>query len=295
MEPGGTTVDGDPAEPRLRADCERCFALCCVAPAFAASADFAVDKPAGRPCGHLGVDFRCGIHGALRQRGFAGCAVFDCFGAGQRLSQVTFGGRDWRGDPGVAGAMFAAFPVLRALHELLWYLAEALRLPAADPVRGELTAAREDTARLAAGSPADLVGLDVAAHRRRVNEPLRRAADLARAAAAGGPGPEHRGADLTGRRLRGARLRAASLRGARLLAADLRGADLTGADLTGADLRGADLVGARLAGALFVTQAQLDSARGDATTTLPPGRRRPGHWPRRADAPGDARTRRRPG
>ena len=41
----------------LRADCTRCFALCCVAPAFAASADFAIDKPAGQPCpnptGHL--------------------------------------------------------------------------------------------------------------------------------------------------------------------------------------------------------------------------------------------------
>jgi hypothetical protein len=31
----------------LRADCERCFGLCCVAPAFAASADFAIDKDAG--------------------------------------------------------------------------------------------------------------------------------------------------------------------------------------------------------------------------------------------------------
>ncbi|HEY6597232.1 MAG TPA: pentapeptide repeat-containing protein, partial [Asanoa sp.] len=34
----------------LRADCTRCVGLCCVAPAFSASADFAIDKPAGRPC-----------------------------------------------------------------------------------------------------------------------------------------------------------------------------------------------------------------------------------------------------
>ena len=31
----------------LHADCERCFGLCCVAPAFSAPADFAIDKAAG--------------------------------------------------------------------------------------------------------------------------------------------------------------------------------------------------------------------------------------------------------
>ena len=60
----------------------RCAGLCCVAPAFAASADFAIDKPAGRPCPNLRDDFRCGIHAELRERGFPGCEVFDCFGAG---------------------------------------------------------------------------------------------------------------------------------------------------------------------------------------------------------------------
>ena len=84
---------------RLHADCARCFALCCVAPAFAASADFAIDKPAGQPCPNLLADFRCGIHDHLRERGFPGCTVFDCFGAGQRVAQVSFGGVDWRRAP----------------------------------------------------------------------------------------------------------------------------------------------------------------------------------------------------
>jgi hypothetical protein len=56
----------------LRADCARCFGLCCVAPAFAASADFAIDKPAGQACPNLQGDFGCGIHADLRQQGFRG-------------------------------------------------------------------------------------------------------------------------------------------------------------------------------------------------------------------------------
>src|SRR6188768_3666781 len=91
----------------LKADCSRCFGLCCVAPAFAASADFAIDKPAGSPCPNLQADFRCGIHAELRERGFPGCEVFDCFGAGQQLTQVTFGGRTWREDRALAAQQFA--------------------------------------------------------------------------------------------------------------------------------------------------------------------------------------------
>ncbi|NUT37248.1 MAG: pentapeptide repeat-containing protein, partial [Hamadaea sp.] len=55
-------------------------------------------------------------------------------------------------------------------------------------------------------------------------------------------------------------------------------ADLRGADLIGADMRGARLGGAVLTGALFLTQSQLDAARGDATTRLPEWARRPAHW-----------------
>ncbi len=91
--------DHEAAQAELRGDCQRCFGLCCVALPFAASADFAVGKDAGTPCRNLQDDHRCGIHARLRQTGFTGCTVYDCFGAGQQVSQVTFGGRDWRSGP----------------------------------------------------------------------------------------------------------------------------------------------------------------------------------------------------
>ena len=104
----------------LRADCSRCVGLCCVAPAFTASADFALTKPAGTPCPNLQADFSCGIHTQLRLMGFPGCTGYDCFGAGQRVT-ASFSGQDWL-TPSVAGPMLATFEVVRALHELLWYL-----------------------------------------------------------------------------------------------------------------------------------------------------------------------------
>jgi Pentapeptide repeats (8 copies) len=262
----------------LRADCERCAALCCVAPAFSASTDFAIDKAAGQPCPNLRADFRCSIHDRLRPSGFGGCAAFDCLGAGQKVANGTFGGRDWRSEPGLAAPMFAAFAVMRQLHELLWFLNEALALNPAEPRTGELDRAFSATERLTHSSPDELIALDVGAHRREVNALLLRASEHVRERARA-LGPDLRGADLAGADLRRTDLRGASLRGALLIGADLRNADLSYADLTGADLRGSRLAGTDLTTSLFLTQPQLDSAAGDPRTKIPSRLTRPPHWP----------------
>ena len=239
----------------LCADCSRCFALCCVAPGFAKSADFAFTKPPAKPCRHLQPDFSCGIHVELRQKGFPGCVVYDCFGAGQRVSQSTFGGVSWRERPESAESMFEVFGVMRQLHELLWLLDEAAALKEAAPLREEIAAARLATEQLAQGEPHALQSLNVSAHRDEVNGVLRQASELARAPQCG-----------------------ANLRGASLIGADLRDGRLRGADVTGADLRAANVAGADLMQTLFLSQAQIDAMNGDGATRLPPRARRPAHW-----------------
>ena len=261
----------------LRADCSRCFALCCVAPALARSADFAITKPAGTPCPNLGADFGCTIHADLRRRGFPGCTAYDCFGAGQKVAQETYAGRDWRQAPGTAAQMFTVFGVVRDLQELLWYLTDALARPAAGELHDDLRHALEDTELLTQGSPNALAGLEVDAHRQTVNVLLLRTSELVRAEA-GHAGKDYRGADLVGRDLSGIDLRAANLRGASLIGADLKGANLRAADLIGADLRGADLSGADLGTSLFLTQFQVGGANGDTATRLPASLTRPSHW-----------------
>ncbi|MEU7317180.1 pentapeptide repeat-containing protein [Streptomyces sp. NPDC007083] len=263
----------------LRADCERCAGLCCVALPFTASADFAADKPAGQRCTNLTAENRCSIHAELRDSGFTGCAVFDCYGAGQRVtarSELT---------PGPE--MFAVFRVTRPLHELLWLLTEAEATghgAAARPLIAEIEA-------LVDGDVAQLRGVDVAAWRARVGPVLEQVSERARR---GLGGRDLRRADLVGARLRDGQLHGATLRGALLIAADLRGGDLRRADLLGADLRDADLRGADLTDALFLTQPQLNAAYGDGTTTVPGALTRPAHWPSgsspaRHEAPHQAR------
>jgi hypothetical protein len=189
---------------------------------------------------------------------------------------VTYAGRDWRQAPQTAKQMYDVFPIMRDLHELLWYLTEARALPAAAPVHADLDLARRDLEDLTGSSPETLLAVDVPARRQEANALLLQVSDLLRA---GIPKKkDYRGADLIGARLKGANLRGANLRGAYLIGANLTGADLRQADLIGADLRDADLTGATLLGSIFLIQSQLNAAKGDTTTRLPPSLTRPAHW-----------------
>ena len=237
---------------------------------FSASAGFGVDKPGGRPCLNLLTDDSCRIHATLREDGWPGCTVFECFGAGQQVSQVTYGGTSWREQDNLA-EMAAVLSVMRQLHEMLVHLVEvAGRSPdqAADDVRAEIE-------ELTGADPEALLLADVDALHERVGRLLSEASARVRR-----PWPaaqDRTRADLAGRRLTGDH-RGWSFRGALLIAADLRGADLRDVDLLGADLRDADVRGCDLSSALFLTQPQVNGAIGDRATTLPEGLSRPARW-----------------
>jgi len=147
---------------RFIADCARCAGLCCVAPAFDKGEDFALDKPARQPCPNLDDDFRCEIHDVLAQRGFRGCIAFDCHGAGQRVVQDVFGGRNWRDNPAIASAMFDCFAVMRQLHEWLSLLQSAAALPLDAGQRQMLSALRERLGADRDWSVDDLLGFELA-------------------------------------------------------------------------------------------------------------------------------------
>jgi hypothetical protein len=266
----------------LRPDCASCFALCCVALRFDASTDFAFDKPAGTPCRNLAEDLRCTIHSDLRERGFAGCVTYDCQGAGPKVSQVVFGGRDWRTDARTARWMLVVYPVVRQLHEILAYLVAALDVREAADLHPDVERTIAEIDLLTRGTPEEVLAVDVGARRAAAAPLLARVSELARQPL---PATSHRHADLAGANLRGADLRRHDLTGALLIRADLRDADLRRADLRGADLRDADVRGADLREALFLTGAQLHAATGDLRTRLSDDDQRPAHWFRGGSGP----------
>ncbi len=250
-----------------------------------------MDKAAGQPCKYLQSDCRCSIHESLHQRGLKGCISFDCFGAGQKVSQITYRGMDWKVIPEQADTMFKVFLIMLQLHELLWHLTDALRQPAAASIQRELQALLDQTEQYTLLRPEEMVQINTMEHREKVDVVLLQTSELVRAEARRKhkQSPKQRsqairqkrigrGADLVATDLRKVELQGAYLRGALLIAANLEDVDLSGADLIGADLRDANLAGADLSQSLFLTQFQISSARGNADTRLPEALNRPAHW-----------------
>jgi hypothetical protein len=218
-----------------------------VALPFARGEAFPEDKAAGEPCRNLRADFRCGIHSDLLTLGWRGCVSFDCFGAGQQLTRTFEVTRAGGGGSGVP--LNAVFVVARQLHEIGYLLSDPACAESSYAVAA--AALLDEVLAQVVGPPEEVVAADL--------EGLRaRAGALFAGVAAERGGADHRGALL--------------------MAADLREEDFTDANLLGADLRDADLRGANLARALFVSQPQLNSARGDVRTTLPDRLTAPAQW-----------------
>ena len=267
----------------LRADCDNCFALCCTAFGFQRSADFPIDKPAGTPCG---TSLTTSPAPSTRRCGRGGSGAAPSSTAPVRAStcpRPSTTGSVGVTHPDSRAEMFRVFPIVRRLHEMLWHLAEAQDRAVTPDSAGDAALLAEEIRRsLDAGRPM-LLALDVEPLHARVRDVLVEVSAEVRGRYSAGAddapdGLLRPGADLAGSDLRARSLRGADLRGATLIAADLRGADLSGVDLLGVDLRDARVDGADLSTAVFLTQAQVNAARGDSATLVPDGIDPPSQW-----------------
>lgn len=69
-----------------RADCDRCFGLCCIVMAHLPSNGFPEEKPANSRCRNLTRENRCAVFATLESEGYKVCRAYDCFGAGPMVS-----------------------------------------------------------------------------------------------------------------------------------------------------------------------------------------------------------------
>jgi uncharacterized protein YjbI with pentapeptide repeats len=264
----------------LKSDCTQCFGLCCVALPYGKSSDFPFKKDGGEPCQNLCSDNSCKIHEGLREKGFRGCVSYECFGAGQHVSQTIYKGLDWRENSERASEIFEVFPIVQQLHEMLLYLNQALNLRETQSFHSVLQRLYNETLHLTERTPEEILQIDIVSHRSKVNQVLLETSEVYRKELTKKRKEKlkRKGLDFVGLNLKGADLQGVNFRGTLLIAANLSHADLRKADFIGADLRDADLSHANLSGAIFLTQSQINSARGNTHTKIPNFLDRPTHW-----------------
>lgn len=269
----------------LVSDCKNCFGLCCTALFFSACDGFPQNKEAGKPCINLKDDFSCKVHNNLRKKGLKGCTSYECFGSGQKTAQVTCKGVSWRDNPESASKMYDAFLIIRQLHEMLWYLTQSYTLQHDEKIKSNIGNLIDETIELTMADIDIIFNIDIESHRNKVNRFLKDTSEMVRKKARNSLNKSSvkskkqiHGKEFFGKNLTKADLCGADLRGALLIAANLSYTDLNGADFIGADLRDADFSGADLSKSIFLTQAQINSAKGNPHTKLPPMIKKPSHW-----------------
>lgn len=272
-------------EKDLKIDCKDCFGFCCVALYFSKCDGFPNDKEAGKPCNNLNKDFTCKVHNNLRNKGLKGCTIYDCFGAGQKVAQITYANENWIDNHKLKNEMFEAFLVMRNLHEMMWYLKCALENKYTKSLYTNIKETLDETIRLTNLSAKELLNVDVDSHRSKVNDLLKKSSELiiskymeTNKKHSKGKKSLNRGFDFIGKDLRNYNLIGADFKGSLLIAADISNTNLKGANFIGADLRDANLCGADLSDSVFVTQIQVNSAKGDSKTILPKNIDRPSYW-----------------
>jgi len=278
-----TTTNADVEEifDSLKSKCDACFGLCCVALFFSKTDGFPHDKIAGEACSHLAFDHRCDVYPDLKRLGYKGCITFECFGAGQKISQVTFANQDWRRDPVISKNMFDSFQVMRQLHEMIHYVSEAILRNETISIHrklSEILIKLIDNTNL---SSDNLLKLSLSDLHNEVDVLLTVASELV--LGEGKPFPKYirklgRSVDLMGKDLRQVDLRNSNLRSSLLIASNFQGIDFGSSNFLGADMRDALIMDANLSDALFLTQAQINSAEGNSRTRLPKTLVHPKHW-----------------
>lgn len=276
-----TQVDLSIFEP-YKIDCENCCGLCCVVLYFSKLEGFPDDKEAGNACKNLQQDYTCSIHAQLSEQGLKGCMAYDCFGAGQQVTRLLAKMPNWNERSADDTAMiFKAYLKVMQMQQTLWYLAEASLLSLPELEERQIKLLLEE-GRIMIKQPLErLQTLDAELFREKANHLLKQICTMInRQYYADGKirMSEDSHKNYMGKNMKRKNLTGQDFSMSLLLAANLEQADLRGANFLGADLRDANLCNTDLSQCLFLTQIQMNSARGNQNTKIPSYLCRPASW-----------------
>lgn len=274
MNENETDIKYAALEKKLKIDCNKCSGLCCVALFCTKTDGFPANKEAGIPCKHLVSDFRCYIHSKLVDKNMRGCLAYDCFGAGQKVTQDCYPNVTWKTHPEKANEIFEVFLIVFQLHQMEWYLLESLSLITDKQLQANIEALISENEQIT-NQPSDkILKFNNEKYRLKVNHVLKQVSDMITTDSA----EEAHSKDCSGRNFKKANLNAKNFSMALLIAANLEGCSLQGTNFLGTDMRDANIKNTDLSSCVFLTQMQINSAKGNHNTKLPKNLSHPVSW-----------------
>ncbi|MGL4737646.1 MAG: pentapeptide repeat-containing protein [Cellulosilyticaceae bacterium] len=256
----------------LRIHCERCSGLCCVALYCSKSDGFPEDKQAEVPCRHLRSDFKCDMHAQLVTKHMKGCLTYECFGAGQRVTQMYASLGDWATQPRKRKEIYEVFLIMTQLYQMRWYLLQAREMEQSVVDGQEIEQLILENEQIANLEPQQLITYGLGGYRERTNGILK---EITKACAAP---TSDKNKSFFGKNFKGKNLDGQDMSMSLMIASNLEKCSLKGTNFLGADLRDANIKNTDLRESLFLTQMQINSAKGNGSTQLPDYLSRPSTW-----------------
>ena len=250
----------------MKSNCSKCSGLCCTALFFSKADGFPKDKVSGQPCINLLNDYRCKIHPQLEKQKMKGCIGYDCFGAGQQVTQVIYQGQTWRDMPNLATEIFDVFIMVFKLYQIRYYLTEAMLLIPAQPLKNSVQSLIKENIKICQDQPGNILSFDLEQYRHRANHSLKQVCKLLPQSihSEGKKVP----ANFLGGNFKGQDMSGADLSAKLLIAANFEKSLFNGTLFLGADTRDTNFKNADLSEAVFLTQGQVNSAQGNRQTKL---------------------------
>ena len=260
---------------KLKIDCKNCSGLCCVSLYCIKTDGFPANKEAGIPCAYLGSDFGCNIHSKLLEKNYKGCIAYDCFGAGQRATELCLSNGTWKTNSRQADIIFETFMIVFQLHQMLWYLVEAFQLTSDNKLKSAIDELILENEQMAEMLPENCSKADLSSYRLKVNTILKQ---ISSALSISASATRHSDMTYLGKNFKKVNLDGKDFSMSLMIAANLTGCSLKKTNFLGADIRDANVKDTDLSESIFLTQMQINSAIGNKNTRLPDNLSRPAHW-----------------
>ena len=257
---------------KLRIDCNNCSGLCCVALYCAKTDGFPENKNAGIPCKYLNSDFQCEIHSKLIDMNMRGCLAYDCFGAGQKVTQDLFPNTTWKSDQEKSKIIFEVFLRVFQLHQMEWYLLESLTLVKDKNLSDNIEQLILKIEHVLEQSYENVLDFEITSFRLEVNPILKL---ISRQYAKTN---QLNGKDMIGKNFKMTNLDGKDFSMSLLIAANFEGCSLNYTNFLGADLRDTNFKNTDLSSCLYLTQIQINSSVGNKNTILPKNLIHPISW-----------------
>lgn len=252
---------------KLKIDCSKCSGLCCTALFFSKIDGFPENKVAGKPCIKLKNDYYCKIHNELEKRNMKGCMSYDCFGAGQHVTQCIYKGETWQTSKEHSQEIFDVFIITFQLYQIRYFLEESILVISAKELRNDIEKLINEDETICNSTPQNIINFDIKSYRNRVNSILKQvSASILKCFKNSANGKL---TDFLGRSFKKRDMSGLDLSMKLLIATNFDSCKFDGTIFLGADTRDTNFSNADLREAVFLTQGQINSAKGNRSTKLP--------------------------